>query len=60
MNVVGGGKKKQDVIIADSTGSATYSIWQKVVGSLEVGQIELHVHIQRKDQTFSFAIRSPC
>ena len=58
MKVVGGGKKKQNVIIADSTGSATYSIWQKVVGSLEVGQIELH--IQRKDQTFSFAIRSPC
>ena len=36
--MVGGGKTKQDITIKDDTGSATLTMWEKDVDSLNLGE----------------------
>ena len=62
--VVGGGKTKQDVIIKDSTGSATLTIWENDVGSLKLGDLhqlnQVMVHtFKGKATTFLFHCQEP-
>ena len=48
--MIGGGKTKQDVIIKDSTGSATLTIWENDISSLKLG--DLHQFNQVVVHTF--------
>ena len=62
--MIGGGKTKQDVIIKDSTGSATLTIWENDVGSLKLGDLnqfnQVVVHtFKGKATTFLFYHQEP-
>ena len=38
MEEVSGGKMKQDLVVADSSGSIRLTIWEEVIGSMEEGK----------------------
>ena len=39
MKEVSGGKTKQDLVVADSTGSICLILWEEVIGSVEEGKL---------------------